>query len=116
MMAIPRGGTGAFHQTYCTTAAFMASSPLGDNSGRGMARAALIFFLLITVCAPRAASVSTPPTSSYDDQEARRLIQVQMNCFTREAQSKILDKFDLETAALGANVRAISFSPRTRAE
>jgi hypothetical protein len=62
-------------------------------------------------------SVSTPPpsVSTYDPEEAKRLIEAQTSCFTREAQSKSLDKWDLETAALAVQARCVAETQRFKA-
>src|SRR5262245_20635197 len=63
------------------------------------------------------ATVSSPPSavSTYDHDEAKRLIEAQTNCFTREAQSKSLDKWDLETASLAVQARCVAETQRFKA-
>jgi hypothetical protein len=71
----------------------------------------LLFSLLFVGC-----SASAPPvsTSSYDHDEAKRLIYAQTNCFTREAQSKSLAEFDLNTAALAVQARCVGETERLK--
>jgi hypothetical protein len=40
-------------------------------------------------------------------QEIKQLVDAQMSCFTREAQSKNLAKFDLDTASLAVQARCV---------
>ena len=49
------------------------------------------------------------------EQEAKEIIDEQMNCFKREAMSKSLAKFDLDTAALAVQGRCFAETQRYKA-
>jgi hypothetical protein len=75
---------------------------------------ALLFPLILGGCAQNL-SLAPPSASDYNPSETKRLAQEQTECFKREAQSKALDRSDLETAALGVQTRCNQETQRVKA-
>lgn len=68
--------------------------------GVDMRRAQVICFVILSGCAGAQTMLLPSLAQDYRREDAKQLIDAQINCFKREAQAKSLTRIDLETAAL----------------